>query len=389
MSAGASSRAPGTKKPTRSRWRLLLGLALPSLILLPLVVISTFWHLPTRIQLELVTARLALILGGGERREVLARSVPFSSLVVEDCGTVGFAAETLEIADPQQLVPGHQAGEIPHFPTTAWRELKPAGPVKLSCRDPAAKLTLRSPDPSAARVGLLDRIFVDPGSQVILEMSPGLESAVSLEVETPQDLNLSVGTNLELVADFVKPEGFTVPFQGDLLTYRARLPESRRSFEITSGEHGLALIVTPASDQLGELFADPLDLPLSSLEALQESLEGALVSPLRDKATLSYPEYPDVPAVTIDKDEVVGLGGLSQARLRSLDLDPKVGALRVRFDGIANRAASRSGEFARDHRLTLFHAFRYSWRWGLIAVVATWLASTTWAAFEVWKKLQD
>jgi hypothetical protein len=92
--------------------------------------------------------------------------------------------------------------------------------------------------------------------------------------------------------------------------------------------------------------------------------------------------------VTIEKDEAVGLGGLSQARLRSLTLDAEKGALHARFDGIAERATSRAGDFARDHRLTLFDTFRYSWRWGLIAVVATWLVSTTLSAFEVWKKLQ-
>jgi hypothetical protein len=61
----------------------------------------------------------------------------------------------------------------------------------------------------------------------------------------------------------------------------------------------------------------------------------------------------------------------------------------VRFDGIAERATSRAGEFARDHRLTLFHTFRYSWRWALLAAVAAWFVSTTLAAHETWKKLRE
>ena len=147
--------------------------------------------------------------------------------------------------------------------------------------------------------------------------------------------------------------------------------------------------MTPARGQAAELFRDPLDLPLASVELLEEDLEGTLNSPLGDKASLSYPDYPAIPAVTIEKDEVVGLSGLSQARLRSLELDAEKGALRTRFDGIVGRATSRAGEFARDHRLTLFHTFRYSWRWGLVAVAAVWLVSTTWAAFAAWKKLQE
>lgn len=377
------------KKVAPRRSRPLLRLAMPTLVLLPLVLASTFCRVPTRIQLEFTTARLAFTPGGVESHEILNRSVSFSSLVIEDCGAVVFAAEKLEIADPLQIVPGTEASVAPHFATVAWRDLKPTDPVKLLCRDPAAKLTLKNPDPSAARLGLFDRIRFEPGSQAILEVSPGREPALSLEIETPQDLSLALGPNLEIVADFVKPEGIDVPFQDDLLTWRARLPDARRTLEITSGEHGLVLIVTPARDQLAKLFREPLDLPLDSVELLEEDLEGTLTSPLRDKASLSYPDYPAVPTVTIEKDEVVGLGGLSQARLRSLTLDAEKGAVRARFDGLAERATSRAGEFASDHRLTLFHIFRYSWRWSLIAVTAVWLISTTWAAFEVSKKLQE
>ena len=69
--------------------------------------------------------------------------------------------------------------------------------------------------------------------------------------------------------------------------------------------------------------------------------------------------------------------------------DAGKGALRALFDGVAERATSRSGEFASDRRLTLFHTFRYSWRWGTIAVAAAWIVSTTWVAFEARKKLQE
>lgn len=386
--AGKKHRSGGGKNSQPGRLRPLLGLAAPTLVLLPLIVISTFWHLPTRVRLEVETARLALTLGGGERREILNPSVPFSSLVIEDCGTVSFAAEALEVADPQQLVPG-TGTQVPHFPAGAWRRLPPTDPVKLPCRDPEAKLTLQNPDPAAAEAGTLDHVSLEPGSQVVLEVSPGREPAVSLEIGTPQDLHLAVGPDLELVADFVEPEGVAVPFQGSPLTWRARIPEARRTLEVTSGERGLVLLVTPARGQAAALFREKLDLPLASVELLAEDLEGAFTSPLRDKASLSYPDYPAVPAVTIEKDEAVGLGGLAQARLSRLELDAGKDALRVSFDGIAERAASRAGEFARDHRLTLFHTFRYSWRWGLIAVVAAWLASTTWAAFGIWKKLQE
>lgn len=389
MNGKARRRRSGGGKKAAPR-RQILWLTLLIVIPLTLVWISTLWHLPTRVQLELETARLAFTLGGEERREILNSSVPFSSLVIEDCDTLQLAAEKLEIADPGQLVPGTQAGEIPHFPASAWREIKPTNPVKLSCHDPSAKLVLKHPDPPAAGLGLLDRIRVAPGSQVILEVSPSQEPALSLEVETPQNLNLALGSDLELVTEFVKAEGLAVPFQGDLLTWRVRLPESRRTLAITSGEHGMILIVTPARGQTAELFPERLKLPLASLELSEENpQEKSLASSLRDKASLSYLDYPAVPPVTIEKDEAIDLSGLSQAQLRSLELNAEKGTLHVVFDGIAKRVATGDRTSTRDNRLTLYHTFRYSWRWGLIAVAAMWLATTVWAVFGVWKKLQE
>jgi hypothetical protein len=223
---------------------------------------------------------------------------------------------------------------------------------------------------------------------VILEISPGREPALSLEVATPQDLDLPLGPDLEIVTDHVEPEGLALPFRGDLQTWRVRLPKARRTFKVTSTKDGLVLIVTPPRGQAAELFRDSIDLPLSSVELLAEDPEGKLISPLRDKARLSYPGYPDIAAVTIEKDEAVGLRGLSEATLRSLDFDVEKGALRARFDGRVEGAAIRAGAFTSDHRLTLYHKLRYSWRWGLIAVAAAWLVSTTWAAFGGWKQLR-
>lgn len=375
-------------EPQQRRLHPLAWLASPTAILLPLAGLSTFWHVPTRVQLDLATTRLAITLSGEQRREILNRSVPFSSVLFEDCSSALFTAEKLEVADPGQLVPGTRAGEVPHFPATAWQEVRPAGLVKLSCLDPAARLTLQNPDPAGARLGTLDRIHAAPGSQVILEVSPGREPSLRLEIETAQRLDLPLDRDPEIVAEFVKPERRAVPFDGDLLTWRARLSEARRMFQLTSAERRLALVVTPVRGKASELFREKLDLPLTGVELLEGDLEGSPTSALGESASLRYPDHPGLPAVAIEREEAVGLGGLSKARLTRLRFDAAKGVLRARFDGIVDRATSQSGEFARDHRLTLFHTFRHRWRWEMFALAAAWLLTTTWAAVGAWKKLE-
>ncbi len=371
------------------RRRPLLWLFLPTVIVLPLVVLSLFWRLPTRVQVDLATARLAFTPGGTEPREILGRSVPFSSLVVEDCRAVSFTAEALAVADPLQIAPATAGSTAPAIPAAAWRAA-PAGPVQFLCRDPAAKLTLNHPDPAAPRLGLLDRLWISPGSLVILEVSPGREPALAVEAAALQELRLALdGPDLELVTDLLEPVGFAAPVPGSPLTWRTRLPAARRTVDLTSGDEGLVLIITPERGRPADLFRQPLDLPLTTVELLLEDLEGSFASPLRDRAKLTYPDYLDIPAVSIESDEALGLHGLSKARLRSLAFDSKNAVLRARFDGVAERAVSRAGDQLSDHRLTLFHTFRYSWRWSALALVAAWLVSTTWAAYEAWKKLRE
>jgi hypothetical protein len=381
----------GPKPPSR---RLLIALAVPALAIPLAVALSTFWYVPTHVHLDLTTTRLAFTPGGAEPHEILNRSVPFSSLTLEECGRVTFTAEAFEIADPALLVPATRAEEMPHFPPDAWRRLSASRPVRFSCREPGAKLTFQSPGRAGGGVGILDRFPLSPGREVIVELPPDPEPTINLEIPEPRKITLvAVGPEAELVADLTRPEGIRVPFAGSPQTYRVRLPESRRTVEIESGR-GLTLILTPPRQSSARVFREEMDLPLAAVELLAEDPEGGFVSPLRDKATLSYPDFPTIPAVTLEPGNLLGLKGLSQARLRSLSVDKvkdkdgnETAALKASFDGVVEHAEGKAGDFRRDHRLTRFDTFRHSSRWGWIAAAAAWAVSTTMAAREIWKKL--
>lgn len=385
--------SPAAAKPRPPSPRLLAVLAVPVLAIPLAVAISTFWHVPTYVRLDLATRRLAFTPGGTEPREIFDRSVPFSSLTLEECGAVAFSAESLEIADPDLLVPGTRAGEAPGFPAEAWRPLAVSGPVRFVCDEPGAKLTFEAPGRTGDGVGILDRLPLAPGREVILEVPADPEPTVNFEVPEARSFSLSaVGPVVEVTADLTRPAGLPLPFSGTPLTYRARLPESRRTVEVESGP-GLTLLLTPPRQPGAKVFRNELDLPLAGVEVL-DHLEGDFASPLRGPAKLSYPDYPTVPAVTLEAGSFFGLAGLSEASLRSLSIGKvkdedgrETAALVARFEGVVDRAEGKSGELRRDHRLTRFDTFRHSSRWGWIAAAAAWALSTTLAAREIWKKL--
>jgi hypothetical protein len=381
MSAIAQSRRPQqARRAPRNLPRILFRLALPTLILLPLVCISTCWHVSTWVAIDLKTTRLAFTLTGDKPHEILSRSVSFSSLVLERCKSVTFDAESLTVADPGKPVPVDKTDK-------AWRELKTTHPVTFLCHDPSAKLTLSHPV-ATSQLGVLDRIYFQPGSMVVLAISPGREPALRVEIETPLKLQLPTVPDLEIVADQAKPESIAVPFSGDLLTYMARMPEARRPIEVMSSGNGMDLTVTPPQNQASKLFYEPLNLPIGSVK-LEEDSEGTPSSSLSDQATLTYPEYKTIKPLVIKAHDAMDLSGLSQAQLTSLDFDAKQGTLNARFVGVVGGAFSHDGESTSDLRLTMSETLRNSPRWETIAIAAMWILSTTWAGFEVWKKLQD
>lgn len=386
MNAIAQSRRPQrARQAPRNLPRTLFRLALPTLILLPLACFSTCWRVPTWVAIDLKATRLAFTLTGDKPHEILNRSVPFSSLVLERCKSVTFDAESLEVADPRKLVPG--TGALPDYPDAAWHEIKITSPVTFPCHDPSAKLTL-SHQVAGSQLGVLDRIYFQPGSEVVLAISPGREPALRIEIETPLQLQLPTVPKLEIVADQARPEGVSVPFSGDLLAYRAQMPEAGRPLAVISSGTGLDLTVLPPRDQASQLFQEPLNLAIRSVK-LEEDREGSPSSSLSAQATLTYPEYKKIKAVLINAHDAMDLSGLSKAELTRLDFNAKESTLDARFIGIIGSGTSRDGEFASDLRLTFADTLRNSPRWEVISIAAMWILSTTWAAFEVWKKLQE
>jgi hypothetical protein len=377
MTDTASSRGRRRSKLPARSWQRSLSWLAPTVLLLPLVWISTFWHLPTRVGLDFTTTRLNFTLEGDKNYEggknpegdpeVFNRTVQFSSLVVNHCKTLRFAARQLEVPVP------------PHPP------LLLTGQVTLICRDPGAKLTFRNSGATRRALGSLARIPLPPNVLVVIEAPKGKEPAVTLEIKKPQELAFEVLVpEVDLDAQFVQPEGVTKRLP-NVLTYQAQPRENSSPFTLTSDSRGVLLTVTPVGPPT-EIFRQDLDLPLSSIGLGREELEGKVSSALR-RVTLSYLDYPAVPHVTIDNDNTIVLRGLSKARLKYLeyvDSDAK-GGLQGRFEGTVRFVTIHDGAFVsnRDRRLTLFKIFRYTRYW--IAVATCWLIATTWAAFGVWQ----
>lgn len=366
--------------------RLLSWLLLPTLAALLLTLIADHWKADTRVELELVTSRLAITVGGEAPREVLAGGARFASLVVTNCDTFTFRPKNLGIADSDA------DGE------TAWRELPVDETAVVRCLDPTSKLILHhieSARSADAPLGLLDPFRLDPGARLTFAVHRGAGETVdvTLDVEgfptagEPLTLLLETG-EFEIFADNAPLESASVPVDADLLTYRAELSADAPLAEIIPRSNRLTFVLTPPTGSSPAFLGDQPRLDLTHVELLDETLGGEARSPLLS-GSLSYPKYPKVPAKNMDPADFLALRDFGTFRLEHLSLDHDRTAFKLRVDGEVGKALSGDDVDAVDARLSLLDRFRFSSRLNLYAAVVVWALSTTWVAYERWRKLSD
>ena len=373
------SPTPTPKPPKRPRTALLGWLMLPTLAAGLLTLAASLRHSPTHVEVDLTTRRIDFTVGGTEPRKVLNVSVPFVSMVIERCEALTFVPAELAVAEGADGEPG-------------WRLELNDRAAQLTCRDPDAQLTLRQPDPAAGdEAGRFESIWADAGSRFILGVAAGrrIDGARELEITTDLDrarsMTIAVESGIDIDVELADLEGVVLPPDGDYLTYRARFAEPDTWLDLRF-QDGMTVVFVPPAGKANDLFVSS-PIPVAAVELLYESLEGKLESPLLSEARLSYPEFPELPAVTIPADELLGIGELGTAQLKGLALDAEAGGLRLTFDGVAGKARSTDRAFSRDYRLTVWDRFAHGKLWNRLAAVAIWVLSTALVGLERWRTL--
>ncbi len=355
--------------------RLVARLVLAILVLLSvyLVQVVLFKPGPVRVGLDLLSRRVAFTVGGSGPQEIFDGPAGFSALVVQGCTTITFRPQLLE-AYP--ILPAPAPGEARSYPEPSFR-VTPAGKVEMRCEDAIATVTLRGVGAMAGRLGALDSLRVEAGSEVVLAVRRGREIMVHLEAAAAQPLEVLIDRELELETRFVELVGEGLPpTPGPRVTYRAVPHENDRRLEITSAGRRLALVLTPALRQPAEaLLPGVTNLPVAALNLLDETPDGKLVTPLCERAphghppqqdsgaevplsaggagTLEYLDYRGVRQVAIEPQDYVVLGDLEGFRLDRLVFDTGASCWALDVRGSAGRLET-GGE---DRRLSRFQRY--------------------------------
>ena len=367
----------------RGKWRILRA-CVPAVLLVLLAMASRYWRIDTRISLDLVTRRMSFETRGDRGQSLLDASAQFSELSIVSCEEATFMAGRFARAGGR----GGAAGEgVVH-----------AGPVRFRCDDRDAKITLTASSEDGGSVGSLDRLSLEPGARVMLDVRGTTPSVVTVDVSTGQQLSLPIPGDVRIVTDLVTVEPSAGPVS-PVAEYEARLHEADRMLKVRTGSRGTVLLITPAKESVARFFDTEPSLAIVSLQFVDEGVGGRISTPLLSDGRLSYPGYPRLPSVTISGDDFLVLNRTTDMTLHALALDSARGALKLTvesllLDGaIGNPGADGGGGGTHgrwfDPRLTLYATIRYGSPWRLVGIAAAWVMVTAWLWNGRWLHLRS
>ncbi len=364
---------------------ILLLFTLPTAVVIVAVFVLMNWYTPTRVQVDLTVDRAIFTVGGINSTSIL-NSVRLQSLTVEKFTRIDFNPERLEVADPAQYILTED-----RYPESAWTSLPVTSQVVITGNDEALQpaVTLESVQPGRHTWGILDRVWARPGSEVTVEVRDAQAIHLTVTVDRQESFAaLSIREPFQLITDFSRVSGITgVPDQAASRTYRAQLPDSSPSIEITGQPHSLILVLTILPEKTTDFFPKA-GIPVTALDFTRQGEMGNRVTTLMEGGQITYPEYPAIAKASFTASDFIGLDRLEKFRIEEIALDPEHKGMRFRLSGVAGHIRTGSRAFSRDHRLTRFDTLRQNVKLTALFGIVVWVFPTMVGGYRLYKEFK-
>jgi hypothetical protein len=363
----------------------LLYLAVPTAVVVMAVLVLMYWRVPTRVQLDLTVNRAVFIVDGIDSTPIVD-SVGFQSLTVGKFVRMTFSPEKLEIADPAQYKPTED-----RYQESAWKPLRVMRPVAITGEDETLQpaITVEGSKRGLKEVGTLDRVWAQPGAEVMVEVSGAKAQVLTIKVDRREAFaTLSLREPFQLITEYCRLGGVTrLPYRADSLTYRAQLPQHSPIIEIMGQPRSLVLIAAISPGGTSKLFFQG-GIPVTALDFTRQSSRGDRDTTLVKDGEITYPDYPKIAKASFKASEFVGLDGLQKFHITEVALDPSHQGIRFHLNGIVAHVSSGSRAFSKDHRLTRFDILWENPRWVVLSSIVLWVFPTTVGGYRLYKEVR-
>jgi hypothetical protein len=233
--------------------------------------------------------------------------------------------------------------------------------------------------------GVLDRLRVEPGSEVTLEVR-GAGRRITVQLEAKQTMAaVSFRGSFQMTTKAAAIQGTDTTGRAESLTYRAMLSDDRPALELSGQPSAMTLVLTISPDETQKVFPrEPI--PVTALEFTWQGESGSRVSSLVSVGAIGYPSFPSIPKGEFKPPDLIGLDQLEGFQIEEIGLDPVNEGLRLRLSGIAGHVATGAREHAKDHRLTVFDMLLKKPVAIAVLGFVVWMLPTGLAGYRLWSK---
>jgi hypothetical protein len=359
----------------------------PAVVAAVVVIGLMLWSVPARVQVELTTERVEFEIGATMQGKTMLGGFDMQSVAIEKFSTLAFEPATFEVADPAQ----QYRVETDDFPPSAWKPLNPERvKVTLGAKDPTRhpRVTVEGLTTAEQDTIHLDPMALAPGTHVTLatrEMHGGKKEGVTFQITGQDMVTLALHKPFQLIADQAELRDIVSPFrQQDELTYRVKLPEQSSWIEITALPGGPILSPTFASGQSATSFFS--GIPVVTMDFTKQDSSGERVSALTGEGTITFPDFPHLGSVPVNKDDAIGLEQLDRFTIKEVSLAAQAG-LRLVGDGMARQIRTKTGQIPIQSRhLTALDALWHNARLAVVVTILATVFTTSLGAYQLWKE---
>jgi hypothetical protein len=352
---------------------------LPLVIITGILAIFRHWHVPTKVQINLVSRRALFTIGKLERDSSIMRSVDFQSITIERFSNIKL--RNVDVFVPEQQTESTEHSIVRNIPV-----------MEIEGQEEFLFPSVTIETEQTTSSGNVENIRVREGSQLLMEFGD-IETAdnIIIQVDDQQSegdarkffIYLSLSGAFHLLGKNIYVSGIeTLPAQKDLVQYN--ITKIANPIEVVSQPSSLLLTISP--DKNTEFFEKEYPLPISALDfTYLDDRESRLNTTLAagTEGYISYPDFPGIPARTFDASNFIAIDPLDDFQIVEMVLDTHNKGFRFLLEGMVENIRTKSKKLSdepKDHRLTRFDILTHPnsiFQWEVWCCILVWGAMGT------------
>lgn len=374
----------GAKPQSRKKALLILGIIVSLSVLAGSLIYAMMnWRVATRIQADLIVDRVDLTI---DDTTTLPR-FDFSSVAVEHFSQFSFSPKKLEVIAP---TPSKNKNDHVNF----INNLQDNDQVILRGEQNRFSLVTINPlTEETKQTGSLESITVKRGTTVTFDASHSPSQSFTM---------LFTGTELELTPNIIpispfkltaenvfNQNGTPVKFnKNQYFDLQVELDNDRHPFiTLTSEADAFTATMTLVNNSSDEPLVER-GTPVGKIEFLKQDENGEFESALIQAGKITYIDSTNIAPVIVDPHHFLALDNLNGTTIQEFRFEPQQNGLVLRLIGEAGKIVSRSGEWTKDHRLTVFDKLWHNQRLAIILSIVLWVGSVVVGTYKIYQEVK-